>query len=179
MNARPAVYFHPGAASKVPPNCAREACSMRCRSGRLRIGTFGNTDPACGGTRILKQDKHFDDVGIVLVQPVAAGEADVDGAALDVASPLLRPDQAAFHFVVVDSGKFAARRRRDAPAGIAEHFNRGLVEADLGGAEIQELAHSAQFCRCEVMVFYFQLLRGEGKINNQTQVLQAFERTKE
>jgi hypothetical protein len=108
----------------------------------LGTGTFGNVDPACGGTRNLKQVEYVDHVGIVIAHSVAAGHADVDGAALDVASHLLRPDQAAPH-LVVDLGEVAARDRRDAPAGLAEQLDHGFFEAALGDAEFQQFAHFA------------------------------------
>ena len=73
------------------------------------------------------------DVGVVLEDPVAAGDAGVERAALDVARHLLRAHQQAAERRVVDRwGSSCATAGRDLPAGAAEELDGGGLEAALG-----------------------------------------------
>ena len=77
------------------------------------------------------------DVGLVLEDPVVAGEAGVEGAVLDVASHLLRADEHALDLDVVDGGEVAAAAGVDAPAGALEESDGGVLQAAFGNAKLQ------------------------------------------
>ena len=77
------------------------------------------------------------DLGFALLHPVAAGEAGVQNAVLDVARHLLRADQHAFDLGIVDGREIRAAAGGDVVAGAAEQIDGGVLQAALGNAELQ------------------------------------------
>src|SRR5205807_6083703 len=77
--------------------------------------------------------------GAVLEHPVAARDAGVERAALDVAGHLLRADEQAAEPAVVDAREVAARVDRDLPARATEELDGRVLEAALGNAELQDV----------------------------------------
>ena len=78
-----------------------------------------------------------DDVGLVLLDPIAAGEAGVENAVFDVARHLLRADQHALDFGIVDAGEVGAAAGGDLEAGAAEEIDGGVFQAAFGNAEFE------------------------------------------
>src|SRR5207244_11580620 len=81
-------------------------------------------------------------VGVVLEDPVAAGDAGVERAALDVACHLLRANEQAAQTRIVDRRKVAAGVGVDLPTRAAEELDRGGLEAALGDAEPEDVHQS-------------------------------------
>ena len=110
--------LHVDAALGEPPlACTRPARWRRgSRAGPRAVCTGespGHDEhPARRAEARLRVDQllRHHDVGVVLEHPVAAGDAGVERAALDVARHLLRAHQQAAERRVVDAGEVAARR---------------------------------------------------------------------
>jgi hypothetical protein len=78
-----------------------------------------------------------DDVGLVFLDPVAAGESGVEDAVFHVAGHFLRADEHAFDGGVVDGGEIGAAAGGDGEAGAAEEVDGGVLEAAFGDAELE------------------------------------------
>ena len=78
-----------------------------------------------------------DDVGLVLLDPIAAGEAGVENAVFDVARHFLGADEHALDFGIVDGGEIGAAAGGDLEAGAAEEIDGGVFEAAFGNAEFE------------------------------------------
>ena len=119
---------------------------LPCRSLTRWIGeSFGTASTQRTGRRLtlLKTSSaSFDDLGVVLQDPVVAGQAAVERAVLDVARHLLGPDQRAVDFRIVDGRIVAAAGEGDLVAGLAEQFAGRLLQAAGGNAEFEDAGRS-------------------------------------
>ena len=77
------------------------------------------------------------DLGFVLLHPVAAGEAGIEHAVFDVARHLLRADQHAFDFGIVNRRKIRAAAGGDLESGAAEQIDRGVFQTAFGNSEFE------------------------------------------
>src|SRR5207244_13505768 len=109
-----------------------------------RVGA-DDQHPAGGAEARLGVDElvRDDDVRVVLEDPVAAGDARVERAALDVAGHLLRAHEETAEARVVDGGEVAARVGVDLPARAAEELDRRGLEAATRDAEPED-AHQSR-----------------------------------
>ena len=100
--------------------------------------------PAHGPAADLAEDQlgHLVDLGVVLQDPVVAGQAAVERAVLDVAGHLLGADQRAVDLRVVDAGVVAAAGEGDLVAGLAEQLAGRLLQAAGGDAEFEDRCRS-------------------------------------
>ena len=103
-------------------------------------GGFGHRQhPAHFAEALLGVDQvgDGDDVGLVLLDPVAAGEAGVEDAVFDVARHFLRADEHALDFGIVDGGEIGAAAGGDLESGAAEQIDGGVFQAAFGNAELE------------------------------------------
>ena len=107
------------------------------RADRRRVGH--GQHPADLAEALLGVDEVGDGVhrGLVLHDPVAAGEAAVQGAVLDVARHLLGAHHHALDLRVVDGGEVRAFRHRDQEPRAAEEVDRRVLEAPLRQAKLE------------------------------------------
>ena len=96
-------------------------------------------DPAglLGGGAAVDQLADLDDVGVVLLDPVLAGEAAVEEAILDVAGHFLGADEATVEGGVVERGAVGAAALGHGEPGPGEQLEGGLLEAAFGQSEHQ------------------------------------------
>ena len=80
---------------------------------------------------------HRQHVGFVLDDPVAAGEAGVEDAILDVAGHFLGADQHAFDIGIVDAREIRPAAGGDGEAGAAEQVDGGVFEAPFGYSQLE------------------------------------------
>ena len=83
---------------------------------------------------------HLLHLGVVLQDPVVAGQPAVERAVLDVARHLLGADQRALNFRVVDARIVAAAGEGDLVAGLGEQLRRRLLQAACRDAEFEDRA---------------------------------------
>src|SRR4029077_17032982 len=76
---------------------------------------------------------------VVLHDPIAAGDSRVERAVGDIPRHLLRAQDPAAEFGVIDARDVGARADRDAPSGFAHQLDRLSLEAALGDSEFQYL----------------------------------------
>ena len=79
-----------------------------------------------------------DDVGLVFLDPIAAGEPGVEDAVFDVAGHLLGADEHALDFGIVDAGEIGAAAGGDLESGAAEEIDGGVFQAAFGNAEFEQ-----------------------------------------
>jgi hypothetical protein len=87
----------------------------------------------------VSQAGHAFHVQTALHHPVDAGQPGVKNALLHVARHLLRPNQHAFNFAVVDLRKIRAPIRVNAPACALKERNRGILQTAFRDSKLQLL----------------------------------------
>ncbi len=123
------------------------ATVLPSRSGAERIGrVFGcGEDPPDLPEALLRVDQIGERLqhagaavaGLVLGNPVLAGQAGVEDAVRDVARHLLRADQHALDLRIVDRREVRARAHVDVEAGPREQLNGRVLERAFRDAELQ------------------------------------------
>ena len=84
------------------------------------------------------QVAHIDDVGLVFLDPVLAGQAAIEESMLHITAHLLGADEPAIEFRVIDGRAVTARTGRDFPTRFREQVLRGFLKATLWQPEHQE-----------------------------------------
>ena len=85
----------------------------------------------------IDQVGHGDHVGFVLDHPVVTGQTGVENAVLDVARHLLRADQHALDFGVVDGREVTPARDLDVESGAPEQIDRRVLETAFRNAQLE------------------------------------------
>src|ERR1017187_10227096 len=106
--------------------------------GLLETAAFGNCKhPAYLAAALFGISQRCDagNFEAAFDDPVDAGEAGIEYAVIDVTRHLLRANQHALDFAVVDGGEVGAAIGVDVPAGALEESNGCILKASLGDAE--------------------------------------------
>src|SRR5262249_13574451 len=85
----------------------------------------------------IDQVRHCDHLRLVLLDPIAAGEAGIQNAIFDIAGHLLSPDQHTSDFGVIDPWEIGTAAGGDLKTSAAEQINGRILEASLGNAELE------------------------------------------
>jgi hypothetical protein len=105
-----------------------------------RSFTFGHRQhPAHFAEALLGVDEIGDvlDLRFVLLHPVAAGESGVENSVFDVTRHLLRTNQHAFDFRVVNRRKIGAAAGGDLESGAAEEIHSSVFETPFGNSKFE------------------------------------------
>ncbi len=75
----------------------------------------------------------------VFQNPILAGQSGVEDAVLNVARHLLRADQHALDFLIIDGGKIRTRADTDFIARATKKLQRGFLQASFGQSQLQQI----------------------------------------
>ncbi len=114
------------------------------------IGDAEDPLGGAGGGLGVDEFEDFVDVGAVFLDPVMAGETDIDDAVFDVAGHFLGAEHDDFDGGVVDGGEVGAVIDGDFVAGFGEEIDGGILEGAFGDSESEDVG--GRFEHCEPVV---------------------------